>query len=60
MASDNANQQVPYRHRHRLMLPMVDAHIHRLIVAGAHRRPIGIVSSTDLLAAVACAARKQR
>jgi CBS-domain-containing membrane protein len=42
------------------MLPMVDAHIHRLIVAGAHRRPIGIVSSTDLLAAVACAARKQR
>ena len=43
LASDNANQQVPYRHRHRLMLPMVDAHIHRLIVAGAHRHPIGIV-----------------
>lgn len=32
---------------------MVDAHIHRLIVAGPDRRPLGIVSSTDILAAVA-------
>lgn len=32
---------------------MVDAHIHRLIVAREDRRPIGIVSSTDVLAAVA-------
>jgi CBS-domain-containing membrane protein len=38
---------------------MADAHIHRLIVAGTDRRPIGIVSSTDVLAAVAGAARDQ-
>ncbi len=38
---------------------MVDAHIHRLIVAGEDRRPIGIVSSTDVLAAVARTAREQ-
>ncbi|MGH6991436.1 MAG: CBS domain-containing protein [Stellaceae bacterium] len=37
---------------------MADAHIHRLIVADADCRPIGIVSSTDLLAAVARAARR--
>ena len=37
---------------------MVDAHIHRLIVAGSDRRPTGIVSSTDILAAMACAARE--
>jgi CBS domain-containing protein len=36
---------------------MVDAHIHRLIVAGADRRPIGVISSTDILAALAGAAR---
>ncbi len=38
---------------------MVDAHIHRVIVAGADRRPTGIVSSIDVLAAVARAAREQ-
>lgn len=38
---------------------MVDAHLHRLIVAGADRRPAGIVSSTDVLAALARAAREQ-
>lgn len=32
---------------------MVDAHIHRIIVVDSCRRPIGIVSSTDILAAVA-------
>jgi CBS-domain-containing membrane protein len=32
---------------------MVDAHIHRVIVVDAQRRPIGIVSSTDILASVA-------
>lgn len=32
---------------------MVDAHIHRLIVVDESRRPVGIVSSTDLLAALA-------
>jgi len=32
---------------------MIDAHIHRVIVVDEERRPIGVVSSTDLLAAVA-------
>jgi CBS-domain-containing membrane protein len=36
---------------------MLDAHIHRLIVVQQHNRPVGIVSSTDVLAAVARAAR---
>jgi len=36
---------------------MVDAHIHRLIVAREDRRPIGIVSSTDVPASVARAVR---
>ncbi len=36
---------------------MVDAHIHRVIVVDASQRPIGIVSSTDILAAVAEAGR---
>lgn len=38
---------------------MADAHIHRLIVAGPDRRPTGIVSSTDVLAALARAARQE-
>jgi CBS domain-containing protein len=32
---------------------MIDAHIHRVIVVGEQGRPVGIVSSTDILAAVA-------
>ncbi len=32
---------------------MVDAHIHRVVVVNAHKRPVGIVSSTDVLAALA-------
>jgi CBS domain-containing protein len=32
---------------------MIDAHVHRVIVADEARRPIGIVSGTDILAAVA-------
>jgi CBS domain-containing protein len=32
---------------------MIDAHIHRFIVVDEEQRPIGIVSSTDLLAAMA-------
>ena len=32
---------------------MLDAHIHRLIVVDAKGRPAGVVSSTDLIAAVA-------
>ena len=34
---------------------MTDAHIHRVIVVNGQDRPVGIVSSTDILAAVACA-----
>jgi len=37
---------------------MVDAHIHRVIVADEQGRPVGIVSSTDILAAVARTARE--
>ena len=37
---------------------MVDAHIHRIIVVDAELRPVGIVSSTDILAAVAHAHRR--
>jgi len=36
---------------------MVDAHIHRVLVVGEHNRPCGIVSSTDVVAAVARAAQ---
>jgi CBS domain-containing protein len=34
---------------------MLDAHIHRVIVTDEQHRPIGIISSTDILAAVAYA-----
>jgi CBS-domain-containing membrane protein len=34
---------------------MLDAHIHRLIVVDPDRKPIGVVSTTDILAAVAFA-----
>lgn len=34
---------------------MIDAHIHRVIVVDAERKPVGVVSSTDLLAAMAYA-----
>jgi CBS domain-containing protein len=37
---------------------MVDAHIHRVLVVVEHDRPRGIITSTDILAAVALAARK--
>jgi len=42
----------PIRH---LARQMIDAHIHRIIVVDEGQRPIGIVSSTDVLAAVAYA-----
>jgi CBS domain-containing protein len=32
---------------------MVDGHIHRIIVVDERRRPVGIVSSTDILAVMA-------
>jgi CBS domain-containing protein len=37
---------------------MVDAHIHRVLVVSGDNRPCGIVSSTDILAAVARDIRK--
>ena len=36
-------------------LMMVDAHIHRVIVIGDGNRPIGVISASDLLAAIAYA-----
>jgi CBS-domain-containing membrane protein len=36
---------------------MLDAHIHRVVVVDEDRRPVGVVSSTDILAAVARTAR---
>ena len=38
---------------------MLDAHIHRIIVVDEQHRPIGIVSSTDILAAVAYSAAEE-
>jgi CBS domain-containing protein len=32
---------------------MIDAHIHRVIIVDEKKRPVGVVSSTDILAAVA-------
>lgn len=32
---------------------MIDAHVHRLLVVDGARRPVGIVTSTDILAALA-------
>jgi len=32
---------------------MLDAHIHRVVIVDEGERPVGIVSSTDVLAAVA-------
>jgi len=37
----------------RLAQMMVDAHVHRLIIVDAQNRPLGIVSTTDIVAAVA-------
>jgi CBS domain-containing protein len=38
---------------------MLDAHIHRVIVVDEEARPVGVVSTTDILAAVAQAARQR-
>ena len=39
---------------------MIDVHIHRVIVVDNNGKPIGIVSSTDLLAALALADSAQK
>jgi CBS-domain-containing membrane protein len=38
---------------------MLDAHIHRVVVIDEQRRSIGMISSTDLLAAMAYAAKEK-
>jgi CBS-domain-containing membrane protein len=37
----------------RLAQMMVDAHVHRLIIVDEQRRPLGIVSTTDIVTAMA-------
>jgi predicted transcriptional regulator len=37
---------------------MLDAHIHRLIVVDEAGAPVGVISSTDILSAVAYANRR--
>lgn len=37
----------------RLARKMIEAHIHRIFVLDAYRRPVGVVSTTDIVAAVA-------
>jgi len=39
---------------------MLDAHVHRVIIVGPAGRPVGIVSSTDFLAAVALEAEARQ
>jgi CBS domain-containing protein len=43
-----------------LVQKMVDAHIHRVIVVDEENKPLGIITSTDILAAVANAAARKR
>ena len=38
---------------------MLDAHIHRVIVVDRHHRPVGVVSTTDILAAVSAEAARR-
>ncbi len=37
----------------KLAQEMVDAHVHRIIVVDRRNRPVGVVSSTDILATIA-------
>jgi CBS domain-containing protein len=53
--TDNPVMVTPTTPVTELARKMLDAHIHRVIVVDACDRPVGIVSSTDVLAAVAYA-----
>ena len=59
IADVGANIQIPREARvidlgNATALPgMIDAHVHRVIIAEEDGRPVGIVSTTDILAAVA-------
>jgi CBS domain-containing protein len=44
---------------HKLARMMIDAHIHRVVITDEEQRPIGIVSSTDIIASVACATAEE-
>jgi CBS domain-containing protein len=44
---------VPETPIHTLARMMIDTHIHRVIIVDAEQKPVGIVSSTDLLALLA-------
>lgn len=44
---------------HELARMMLDAHIHRVIVLDEQHRPVGIVTATDILAAVAYAGTRR-
>jgi CBS domain-containing protein len=44
---------------HELAQMMTDAHVHRVIVVNDDREPVGVVSSTDVLAVVARAGKEQ-
>jgi len=47
---------LPATHIGELARMMIDAHIHRIIIVDERNCPVGVVSSTDILAAVASAA----
>jgi len=47
---DTVEPQTPLPELARIM---IDAHIHHVIVVDGRRRPIGVVSSSDILAALA-------
>lgn len=49
---------LPSAHVAELARVMIDAHIHRVLITDRHGRPAGVVTSTDILAAVARSARE--
>jgi CBS domain-containing protein len=44
----------PVTSLHVLARMMIDAHVHRIIVVDVEGKPVGVVSSTEVLAALAC------
>jgi CBS-domain-containing membrane protein len=57
MTTDLVTAQ-PSTHVAELARIMIDAHIHRILITDGQSRPAGIVTSTDILAAVARGARE--
>jgi predicted transcriptional regulator len=54
MTKDPVTANIATSLRH-LARRMIDAHIHRIVVVDQQQRPVGVVSSTDIMAAVAYA-----